>query len=407
MSTHLSDDLEFENKKEFERLLELAEYDLDYSELNNHLGDLTRLAAKVTDTPMSVINIIDAVSQWSVARHGTDSFHIPRENSVCNYTIKGDTPLEIKDLTTDQRVMHQKYMLNDDQLSYYYGIPLKTENGYNLGALCVLDIETRELSPEKVELLTIIADEISGRLRTMKKIKNLQHKISEADDKVRKTSHDIRGPIGGIMQLSKIIKDQGSSNTLDDVLELIDLIYKGSSSLLDLADDLLSDEPSFNTFSTDKSQFYNLDQFSEKIRKLYSVQAASKNVSFTVKTEPDPVGIRFPGKKKLQIAGNLISNAIKFTPSGGNVTAELAVVPDIRSFKLRFKVTDTGVGISEERIQQILSDDAVSTSGTKGERGFGFGLPLVMHLVESLDGQIEIKSKVGEGTGFVVEIPVQ
>lgn len=406
MNSHLSDVITDEKKKEFERLLELAEYDLDYSDLNQHLGDLTRLAAKVAGVPMSAINIIDAVSQWTVARHGTDLSYMPRENSVCNYTIKGDSPLEIKNLLEDNRVNEQEYVLSGDQLRYYYGIPLKTEAGNNLGALCVLDRKARELSPEKIELLTIIADEITGRLRTMKKLKDLHGKVNEADDRIKKTSHDIRGPIAGIMQLSKIIKDEGDKNSLENVLELIDLIYKGSRSLLDLADEILSDDPALKSYTPENRMHISVELFSKKLKELYSVQSASKGIQFSVKTEPDETGIQFPARKKLQITGNLISNAIKFTPSGGTVRTELSVIPDMQHFKLRIKVKDTGVGISDERIKLILTGEALSTSGTTGERGFGFGLPLVIHLVESLNGKIEINSTVGEGTEFIVEIPV-
>ena len=406
MSTHLSSDSEDEARKEFDRLLELADYDLDYAELNQHLGDLTRLAAKVAGTPISVVNIIDAVSQWTVARHGTEAFIMPRENSVCNYTIRQDSPLEIKNMLNDEHAKVQDYVTGEAQLRYYYGIPLEAGNGKKLGTLCVFDREEKELSPEKVELLSIIAREVSNRLHTLSRLKNLEIKLSNADDRVRKTSHDIRGPLGGIMQLSKIIKDQGAENSLDDVLELIDLIYNGSRSLLELADELLTEGSTVNENSPVSSQHFTVEQFRDKLKELFTVQAASKDVNFSVTAEPDVTGVQFPGKKKMQIAGNLISNAIKFTPAGGIVKTELTIIPKMQNFNLRISVSDTGVGISEERIQQILADKALSTTGTAGERGFCFGLPLVTHLVESLNGTIDIHSSEGEGTEFVVEIPV-
>ncbi|HET8865190.1 MAG TPA: sensor histidine kinase, partial [Gracilimonas sp.] len=70
---------------EFNRLLKLSEYDLDYSEIQHKLDDLTRLAAFVAGTPISLINLLDNTTQWTVSNVGLDLFQMPREESVCQY----------------------------------------------------------------------------------------------------------------------------------------------------------------------------------------------------------------------------------------------------------------------------------------------------------------------------------
>jgi len=84
---------------EFNRLVQLADYDLDNSELESSLKDLTKLAAKVAGTDISLVNLIDSFTQWSVASEGIAIKQIPREDSVCQYTIMNNQPFEIKDLT--------------------------------------------------------------------------------------------------------------------------------------------------------------------------------------------------------------------------------------------------------------------------------------------------------------------
>lgn len=69
--------------KEFNRVLELAEYDLDYSSLTDHFKDLSKLAARVAGTDISLVNIIDSYTQWTVSRHGLEVDSMPREDSVC------------------------------------------------------------------------------------------------------------------------------------------------------------------------------------------------------------------------------------------------------------------------------------------------------------------------------------
>jgi len=71
-------------------------------------------------------------------------------------------------------------------------VPLKTDDGYNLGALCVLDPNLKTLTPEKTELLKIFADEIVNRLKAFKAMENLKRKLDEANESKKKVVHDIR-----------------------------------------------------------------------------------------------------------------------------------------------------------------------------------------------------------------------
>ena len=84
----------------------------------------------------------------------------------------------------------------------------------------------------------------------------------------------------------------------------------------------------------------------------------------------------------MQIVGNLISNAIKFTSDGGNVEVNLAMVSSTDEKHLKIVVSDTGSGMDERSTQDILLGKAVTTPRTLGEKGYGFGLSLVKHLVE-------------------------
>jgi len=107
----------------------------------------------------------------------------------------------------------------------------------------------------------------------------------------------------------------------------------------------------------------------------------------------------------LQITGNLISNAMKFTPRDGRIIVDLNLVVKEHTNQLQMKVTDSGVGLDEEGINKILKGNATSTDGTGGEQGYGFGLALVKHLIEGLKGALQIHSVPGEGAAFEVNLP--
>src|ERR1700744_1077014 len=340
---------------EMDRIITLSDYDLDYSSLNDSFTDLAKLAAKIAGTPISLVNLIDTFTQWSVSNYGIELEQMPREDSVCQYTIMNDNFFEIEDLSADDRFKDKFYVTDDPNLKYYYGVPLKTENGRNLGALCVLDKQAHSISPEKLEMLKIIADEIVNRLKAYKAIDSLRSKLQEANETKKKVAHDIRGPLGGIIGLAQVISEQGRENQIDEVLEFVNLIHKSGKSILELADEILSaDKP-----HALKADEFTLLLFKEKLEKLYMPQAMNKNIRFAVNISSSSAHVPFSKNKLLQITGNLISNAMKCTAKGGNVIADLNLkVEKGQTNNLRIKVSDTGVGLDKAGIDKILAGTA-------------------------------------------------
>ncbi len=391
-------------ENEMERIISLSDYDLDYTSFQDSFKDLAKLAAKVAGTEISLINLIDSFTQWTITNHGLDIEQMPREESVCQYTIAGSADhFEVPDLKADERFKDRFYVVDEPNLRYYYGIPLKTNEGHNLGALCMLDKDLKTLSPEKVELLKIIADEIVNRLNAHRLITGLKTRLHEANETKKKVAHDIRGPLGGIIGLAQVISEQGHENEIEEVLEFINLIQRSGRSLLELADEILTaDKPAQRDLKADE---FNLIVFKDKLEKLYTPQAVNKKIGFTVNTSVNSSTIPFSKNKLLQITGNLISNAMKFTPLSGKVTVDLSLKIEETQNLLQINVTDTGVGLSQQAIDSILSGKAQSTGGTSGEQGYGFGLALVKHLVDSLKGTMHIYSQPDNGANFEVVLP--
>lgn len=188
---------------------------------------------------------------------------------------------------------------------------------------------------------------------------------------------------------------------MDEVLEFINMIHKSGNSILELADEILTAE---NKAVALKGDELNLKTFREKLEKLYIPQARSKSIDLSISISPETDSIPFSKSKLLQITGNLISNAIKFTVSGGYVRVKLALAQEKDSNILRIIVKDSGTGLEQDKINSILSGDSGTTEGTEGEKGYGFGLALVKHLIEGLKGTLKISSDQ-TGATFEVELP--
>jgi len=239
----------------------------------------------------------------------------------------------------------------------------------------------------------------------MKLIQDLKNDLQEADETRRKVAHDIRSPLGGIISLAQLIGMQEGNGRMDQILEFSKLIQQSGNSLLELADEILSAKKKVDDGDrTMQDHETTLLLFKQKLEQLYLPQAINKQIRFSVqvseKTEQRP----FAKNKLLQIVGNLVSNAIKFTPVNGEVKVYLELLPSGKMNQLLINVNDTGKGMDKETIAQILAGDASSTKGTVGEQGYGFGLSLVKHLVDQLHGTMHIESVPGEGSHFQVKI---
>ena len=106
----------------------------------------------------------------------------------------------------------------------------------------------------------------------------------------------------------------------------------------------------------------------------------------------------------MQIAGNLVSNAIKFTETDGKVDVVLGFRHTSTGRKTVITVKDNGKGMDPETVVRIQNGEGMSTAGTDGEEGYGFGLSMVKHLIHQLKGEWKINSSIEEGTRFEVLI---
>jgi len=120
--------------------LALSNLGIDHCHPKQGLNYLTKLVAKVAGTEISLVNLVDSLTQWNVSSYGIDITQMPREESVCQYTIltNSNEGFEVGDLSADERFKGKFYVKGSPNLKYYLGIPLTSPEGYNLGPLCVM-----------------------------------------------------------------------------------------------------------------------------------------------------------------------------------------------------------------------------------------------------------------------------
>lgn len=120
--------------------------------------DITRLAATICDTPISLITMIEQDVQWTKSRYGLSLLETSRDNSFCSHAIVSPFELmEVHNTLEDERFRNNPLVLEDPKMRFYAGMPIVTGDGYPLGAVCVIDGEPRSLSLDQKTSLSTLA----------------------------------------------------------------------------------------------------------------------------------------------------------------------------------------------------------------------------------------------------------
>lgn len=246
---------------------------------------------------------------------------------------------------------------------------------------------------------------ILSDLRKEEKIKvKLQQSVQENEDllEMRKriiltVSHDIRGPLGNIHNCADLASQTREKKKrepyLDDIRHSCHHILHLVNDLMDAyrineAGDLRNDTP-----------FY-LDRFLQRISEEFSRKAVAKALFLQYEHQNSSFVVKGDADKLEQVLANLLTNAIKFTPSG-----TISFYSKYLEGKLHIEIRDTGVGMDEETQKRIFAPFERAAQNVNSE-GFGLGLFLTKGLVKVLNGIITVESAPGKGSIFRLEIPL-
>jgi GAF domain-containing protein len=145
---------------ESERLKALHRYEILDSEPEEIFDQITRLALNTLQMPMAVISLMDHDRQWFKSRHGVDAIQTPRHYSFCTHTIQDSRPLIVTDSHADQRFSASPLVTGEPHVRSYVGVPLRTRDGFNIGALCSMDTEVRVFTDYQVSLMIDLSQSV-------------------------------------------------------------------------------------------------------------------------------------------------------------------------------------------------------------------------------------------------------
>lgn len=176
------------------RLRELFDYKILDTPPEKELDDIVYLASVICEKPVGLISLVDKDRNWFKARYGTDLEQTDRLGSFCHHTFGNhDEVMVISDAACDERFKCSPLVVEDPNIRFYAGAPLLSENGYVLGALCVIDTVPGDLAPEKVKALKLLADKAMDYLNTRKIILNQKRTIEESAQSLKDLTDEAPG----------------------------------------------------------------------------------------------------------------------------------------------------------------------------------------------------------------------
>jgi signal transduction histidine kinase len=232
----------------------------------------------------------------------------------------------------------------------------------------------------------------NDRLRELDRLK---------DEFISLVSHELRTPLTSIRGYLELLREDGKLD--DDQLRYIGIVDRNSERLLDLVSDLLF----LAQVDAGKLNFelrpVDLEALVADCVEASLPAAAAKEIELTASTQELPVQLQCDPARLAQVLDNLVSNALKFTPSGGRVEVSLAALDGVAIVE----VSDTGVGLAQDEQSQLFERFFRSSRASENAiPGTGLGLAIAKTIVERHGGRIRLESTVDVGTTVRVELPL-
>jgi PAS domain S-box-containing protein len=250
-----------------------------------------------------------------------------------------------------------------------------------------------------------VSRDISERKKAELLLKERESQLRELNSTKDKLfsiiAHDLRGPFNAIIGLSELLIKKSKDFEVTKTEKYLGIINTTAENTLILLDNLLDWANSQTGKNIYKPEKTNLGAIISEILEVSKSIAKIKNISLNY-IQTDDVEVYADVNMLKTILRNLISNAIKYTHSNGEISISAAKNQN----NIEITVSDNGVGISEETRDKLFEIDSnITTTGTADEKGSGLGLILCKDFVEKHGGKIWVKSELGKGSAFTFSLP--
>jgi two-component system, cell cycle sensor histidine kinase PleC len=392
---------------------ELAERTRDTEQAQSDAEAATSANENIIETVREPLLVLDSdLRVLKANRSFYDSFKVTPGETIGNLIYDlGNRQWDIPRLRTLlEEILPQGNKFDDYEVEHVFS---------SIGHKVML-LNARRITQKKIgsQLILLAIEDVTEKMRLERELaertrdaKKAQFEAEAAtmakSDFLANMSHELRTPLNSIIGFSEVLEDQLLGSLNESQRENVMYILKAGRHLLSLINDILD-------LSKVESGKMELDVERVSLKELLDAslamqreRASRHGIKLDLQIQPDnSIVIEGDERKLKQILFNLLSNAMKFTPDGGQVQVMSKEINGAQDIEISIK--DTGIGIKQEDIQKLFKEfSQLSSAYDKMYEGTGLGLALTKKLVELHGGKIWVESEFGKGSLFAFVIPVR
>lgn len=332
----------------------------------------------------------------------SDRPYLTRESIVFGRSVLVREALPNALARVTQHPEHLRLLLELEPRSYMT-TPLRAR-GHTLGAMAFIATgKSRGYTQRDLAFAEQLARRAAMAVDNARLYGEAQRATRARDEILGIVSHDLRNPLSAISMCASALEED-MPDAGDSIRYLVNTITESAGWMNRLIQDLL-DIASIETGRLSmERRSVDIGELLAQLETLFTSAARSSGVRLLVDTEPGLPRVFVDGERILQLLANLVANALKFTPEGGEIAVRAEAIPD-DSTRIRFTVRDSGCGIPAEQLPHIF-DRFWHARRSARERGTGLGLAISKGIAEAHGGTLYAESDVGRGSTFSFVLPV-
>ncbi|MEV7607126.1 GAF domain-containing sensor histidine kinase [Paenarthrobacter sp. NPDC089322] len=391
------------------RDLELREYGLDPGEdsrllpntaVLGALQNLVRLATELCDAPYGVVNIISAEHQHQIGAWGVDPGVCSREDSMCAKVFLSREKTVVPDATLDQRFADNPFVTGEiGNVRFYASVPLQTESGFVPGTLCVFSDKPKELTPEQIGVLEVLAKQVVELLELQHRTVQLDRTYAELRDSNAKlagfagrVSHDLRIPLTTILGYVELVEDDPDLQADSTAAKYLDRIGASGRRMLAMLEDVLNYSRVGGGIHPAR---VSLKETAEEVAQDLGIHDHGFVDVNDLILQADPGQLR-------TLLQNLLSNAMNYRSPERELRVRISGVSNYHGATVY--VADNGKGISPEDRIKVL-EPLVRLRRQGDGPGTGLGLATCSSIAKAHGGELTLSETPGGGLTVAVSFP--
>ena len=376
--------------------------------LNEVLDLIARSAAEVMQASACSIMLVDRSGNTidTVASFGLGDEYVgagPVDMDQINYVSKAlsvGQPTIVPDTSKEDELPCAK-AARAEGLASILCVPLLIRNEPG-GVLCVYSDEPGHFIEPDAEFLTALANAVVTAVENARAYEALQTADRAKSDFVRMVTHEFRSPLSAVQSMLRLLELGIIEPLTEQQKDLVQRSQRRIAHLLALVKDLLELAAGKMELLQSEKQTVRLSDIIGRVSETMMLKAVEKGIQYSVDLGTEPLTLSGVEDSLERMVMNLVSNAVKYTPSGGTVTVKAWSEDD----EIRLEVSDTGIGIPKDALPRIFAEFYRARNAKEMEvDGTGLGLVIAKDVVEEHGGSISVRSQEGEGSIFSIRLP--